>query len=213
MKFEGIPILKPAQRPSLAFMRQYVRVTFLEEGVTQFISIEGRAGGYQALVTSDKGVKVPVGNLSVTPEDARGSATKILSENLELFERGWAKQRQTFRKVAESIRKKKTIWAQKLKPYNREILYRIVAGGEIDKLITVAPENILEEIPAIENAKEDIYWWTVEELRAECARQGLPTEGHKKLLIELLAPGKGINPPYPTKAGQVWDPIRHIWVE
>ena len=141
MKFEDIQLLKPAKRPSLAFMRQYVRVIFLEEG------------------------------------------------------------------------KKKTIWAQKLRLHNKDILYRIVAGGEIDKLITIAPENILEEIPAIENAHEDIYWWTVDELRAECERQGLPTEGHKKLLIELLAPGKGINPPYPLRAGQVWDPIRHIWVE
>ena len=142
MKFEAVQLLKPGQGPpSLAFMRQYVRVTFLEEG------------------------------------------------------------------------KKKTIWAQKLRLHNHNILYRIVAGGEIDKLVTIAPVNILEEIPAIENAKEDIYWWTVDELRAECGRQGVSTEGHKKALIERLAPGKGINPPYPLKAGQVWDPVRHIWVD
>ena len=112
---------------------------------------------------------------------------------------------------------KRTIWAQKLRLRNHDILYRVVAGGELDKLITIPLADIIEETAAIENASEDIYWWTVEEIRAECVRHGIPEKEcqglHKKALVELLAPGKGVNPPYAPTEGQVWDPIHHTWVE
>jgi len=212
MKFEGLPILKPAQRPSLAFMKQYVRVTFLEEAPVTSPTYENLTEG-QTLV-DQRGERWLITDIKKEGVPGRWAYT-IKSKTADFTYTRPLGEIERYYKIEQPIitKKRKTIWAQKLKPYNRDILYRIVAGGEIDKLITIAPENILEEIPAIENAKDDIYWWTVDELRAECARQGLPTEGHKKLLIELLAPGKGINPPYPIKAGQVWDPIRHIWTE
>jgi len=97
----------------------------------KFITIEVRAGGYQALVTSDKGIKIPVGDLSITPEKARGSATKILSENLELLERDWAKQGHTFRKAAESmkVRAGNPVSKKQLEQAKRE------AAEEIVKLV------------------------------------------------------------------------------
>lgn len=76
--------------------------------------------------------------------------------------------------------------------------------------------TVPEEMKLLPNAKQNLYWWTVEELREECIRQGLidPTKRlHKKALIDLLEPGLGLKPPYARKIGQVWDPEKHIWID
>ncbi len=76
--------------------------------------------------------------------------------------------------------------------------------------------TIPEEMKLLPNAKQNLYWWTVEQLREECIRQGLiePTKRyHKKELIDFLEPGLGLRPPYARKIGQVWDPEKHIWID
>lgn len=76
--------------------------------------------------------------------------------------------------------------------------------------------TVPEEMKLLPNAKQNLYWWTVEQLRDECIRQGLidPTKRyHKKELIDFLEPGLGLKPPFPRKFGQVWDPDKHIWVD
>lgn len=76
--------------------------------------------------------------------------------------------------------------------------------------------TVPEEMKLLPNAKQNLYWWTVEQLRDECIRQGLiePTKRyHKKALIDLLEPGLGLRPPYARKIGQVWDPEKHIWID
>ena len=69
-----------------------------------------------------------------------------------------------------------------------------------------------EEMKLLPNAHQNLYWWTVQELRAECHRRHLPDYGHKKELIERLKPGMGLRPPYAPKPGMVWDPIESRWV-
>jgi len=76
--------------------------------------------------------------------------------------------------------------------------------------------TVPEEMKLLPNAKQNLYWWTVEQLRGECIRQRLidPTKRyHKKELIDLLEPGMGTHPPFPRKPGQVWEPVKHIWVD
>lgn len=76
--------------------------------------------------------------------------------------------------------------------------------------------TVPEEMKLLPNAKQNLYWWTVEQLRDECIRQGLidPTKRyHKKELIDILEPGLGLKPPFPRKFGQIWEPVKHIWVD
>lgn len=88
--------------------------------------------------------------------------------------------------------------------------------GSYTKYKATKEQTTPEEIKLLPNAKQNLYWWTVEQLREECIRQGLiePTKRyHKKALIDLLEPGLGLKPPYARKIGQVWDPEHHIWVD
>jgi len=73
--------------------------------------------------------------------------------------------------------------------------------------------TVPEEMKLLPNAKQNLYFWTVEQLRDECIRQGIPIPKryHKKELIDLLEPGLGLKPPYARKPGQVWEPVRHTW--
>jgi len=73
--------------------------------------------------------------------------------------------------------------------------------------------TVPEEMKLLPNAKQNLYFWTVEQLREECIRQGIPIPKryHKKELIDLLEPGMGLKPPYARKPGQVWDPEKHTW--
>lgn len=92
----------------------------------------------------------------------------------------------------------------------RKILgVRGIAYPDIYEL-QLKPREVPKLLP---NTRENLYWWTVEQLRAECRKRDLPDYGHKKELIDRLSPGMGLKPPYPPKAGMVWDPIGSKWVE
>jgi len=76
--------------------------------------------------------------------------------------------------------------------------------------------TVPSEMKLLPNAKQNLYWWTVEQLREECIRQRLidPTKRyHKKELIDLLEPGMGTHPPFAKKFGQIWDPEKHQWID
>jgi len=75
--------------------------------------------------------------------------------------------------------------------------------------------TVPQEMKLLPNAKQNLYWWTVVDLRDECIRRGipLPKRYSKKELIDLLVPGLGTHPPFARKIGQVWDPEKHEWVD
>ena len=76
--------------------------------------------------------------------------------------------------------------------------------------------TVPEEMKLLPNAYQNLYWWTVAQLREECIKRHLigPTKVYdKKTLIDLLIPGLGTHPPFARKFGQIWDPEKHIWVD